>query len=209
MSDGFAGRTDFGAVEAAVRAALRRHGRERLGDLDPRIPPDIEQQLVPAAVLVLLERVPGYAMVFTKRTTSVDHHKGEVSFPGGMADPHDADARATALREAQEELGIEPGEVDVLGDIDELVTVTRFQVRPVVGVVDGGYDFRPNPSEVDRVLRVPFAHLRDPGAWFEEDRTWRGSTYRLRSLRFDADVIWGATSRMLQNFLAIVPPDVL
>ncbi len=200
---------DHAAVEARVRDALARRSRDRLGDFDARVPDDVEQQLVPAAVLVLLERVPGYAVILTKRTTTVDHHKGEVSFAGGMSDPEDADARATALREAEEELGIDPRAVTVLGELDQLFTVTRFQVTPIVAAIDAGYPYRPSPAEVDRVLHVPLPHLRDPAAWFEEDRSWRGSSYRLRSLRWQDDVIWGATSRMLQNFLAAIPADIL
>ena len=201
---------DFAAAEARVRARLLgRRDHERLGDLDPRVPDDVESQLVRAAVLVLLERVPGWSVVLTKRTTTVDHHKGEVSFAGGMRDPEDADATATALREAQEEIGVDPAAVTVLGELDQLYTVTRFQVTPIVAAIDAGYAYRPNPSEVDRVLQVPLPLLRDANAWFEEERTWRGGTYRLRSLRFNDDVIWGATARMLQNFLTLVPPDIL
>jgi 8-oxo-dGTP pyrophosphatase MutT (NUDIX family) len=158
---------------------------------------------------VLLERGSGYRMVFTKRTEQVETHKGEVSFAGGMCDPSDADARATALREAHEELGIESRDVGVLGELDPLVTVTGFRVTPVVGVIDAGYAYRPNPSEVERVLRVPMSHLREPAHWFDDVRAWRGQLHRLRSCRYGEDVIWGATSRMLQNFLAVVPTDLL
>jgi 8-oxo-dGTP pyrophosphatase MutT (NUDIX family) len=192
-----------------VRAALGQRTRARLGDLDARVPDDIEQQLTPAAVLVLLERVPGYAVILTKRTTTVDHHKGEVSFAGGMCDPGDTDMWATALREAEEELGVAPADVTVLGELDQLFTVTRFQVTPIVAAIDAGYPLRPNAAEVDRVLHVPLAHLRDPAAWFEEERSWRGSSYRLRSLRWQDDIVWGATARMLQNFLAAIPGDLL
>jgi len=201
--------TDHAAVEARVRDVLARRSRDRLGDLEARVPDDVELQLVPAAVLVLLERVPEYSIILTKRTTTVDHHKGEVSFAGGMCDPGDADVLATALREAQEELGIDPRAVTLLGELDQLFTVTRFQVTPIVAAIDAGYPYRPSPAEVDRVLHVPLPHLRDPSAWFEEERSWRGSSYRLRSLRWQDDVVWGATARMLQNFLAAIPADVL
>jgi 8-oxo-dGTP pyrophosphatase MutT (NUDIX family) len=161
---------------------------------------------MPAAVLILLERgTAGYRVVFTKRTQHVETHKGEVSFAGGMRDPGDPDARATALREAHEEIGVDPADVTVLGQLGELVTVTGFLVTLVVGVVDADYAYRLNPTEVERVLLVPMSHLRNTDSWFEDVRTWRGETHHLRSCRFGDDIIWGATSRMLQSFLATVP----
>jgi len=197
------------AAEARLAEILATHTPVLQGDLDPRPIPELGRPVADAAVLVLLERGNGYRMVFTKRTEQVETHKGEVSFAGGMRDPQDADARATALREAHEELGLEPRAVTLLGELDPLVTVTGFRITPVVGAVDAGIVYRPNPSEVDRVLQVPMAHLRDPAQWFDDVRAWRGQLHRLRSCRFGDDVIWGATSRMLQNFLAVVPPDLL
>src|SRR5215470_15312466 len=102
-----------GDVEAALRALLAGRAPGQHGDLDPRfVRPD---ELRPAAVLVLLERGAAWRVVLTKRTMQVDHHKGEVSFAGGMCDASDADAEATALREAHEELGLDPARVDVVG----------------------------------------------------------------------------------------------
>ena len=202
-------RADLSAEERLKALLGGQQQTETLLDLDERRRhdgPSAELRL--ASVLVLLERVPGWSVVFTKRTQSVEHHKGEISFVGGMGDPGDAGAASTALREAHEELGIEPAAVTVLGQLPNLVTVTNFLVTPVVGALDSGYDYRPNPGEVERVLRVPLPYLRDPAHWFEEDRHWNGRTYRLRSCRYGQDVIWGATSRMLQSFLAVLPPDL-
>jgi 8-oxo-dGTP pyrophosphatase MutT (NUDIX family) len=202
---------DFQRVEARVR--------EILGARVPGWARDLDEErarvyagagdLRPAAVAVLLERVPGYNLILTKRTEDVEHHKGEISLAGGMADPGDPDAEATALREVQEELGVDPQAVRVLGRLDRLVTVTGFQVTPVVAAIAAGHVFRPHPAEVERVLRVPLAALRDPASWFEDIRAWEGRTYRLRSCRWGDDIIWGATSRIVQNFLAAIPPDVL
>jgi 8-oxo-dGTP pyrophosphatase MutT (NUDIX family) len=196
--------------ETSLAALLAARPRGLVGDFEPRLAPAAGIDLVPAAVLVLLERgVDGYRVVFTKRTQLVDTHKGEVSFAGGMRDPEDADDIATALREAEEEIGVRRTDVTVLGDLDPLVTVTGFRVTPVVGAVDPDYIYTANPVEVERVMRVPMAHLRDPSTWFEDLRTWRGEVHRLRSCRYGDDIIWGATSRMLQSFLAAVPPDLL
>jgi 8-oxo-dGTP pyrophosphatase MutT (NUDIX family) len=204
-------RTDFQNVESRVREILAQRRRGRLGDLDPdprRSQPDADQ-LVGAAVAVLLERAPGYNVVLTQRTECVEHHKGEISLAGGAQDPDDGDVVATALRETYEEIGIEPQHVSVLGSLDELVTVTRFRVTPVVCAVDAGLEYRPHAPEVERILRIPVHVLRSPGSWFEDVRTWRGKTYRLRSCRYGTDIVWGATSRILQNLLDTIPADVL
>jgi 8-oxo-dGTP pyrophosphatase MutT (NUDIX family) len=177
--------------------------------MDPRRPRPRAGELVPAAVALLLERTPGYRVVLTKRTERVEHHKGEISLAGGIQDPGDVDLVATALREVQEEIAIDPEHVTVLGRLDDLVTVTGFVVTPIVAAIDSEEPMRPHESEVERILRVPLAILRDPDSWFEDIRTWRGETYRLRSCRYVDDVIWGATSRILQHFLNVIPPEVL
>ena len=202
-------RTDFSAVEARVRAILQRRQRVWLGDLEPRQSSQASERLVPAAVAVLLERTPGYNVVLTKRTDSVEHHKGEISLAGGAQDPEDDDVVATALRETHEEIGVHPSHVSVLGSLDGLVTVTGFRVEPVVCAVDAGLEYRPQAREVERILSIPIHVLRAPESWFEDERTWRGKTYRLRSCRHGNDVVWGATSRILQNLLDAIPPDIL
>ncbi len=196
-------------VEASLRALLQARTPGCLGDLDPRGPAGVGAPLRPAAVAVLLERAPGYNVILPKRTQSDEHHTGEISLAGGMQDPEDASAEATALRELHEEIGVPPTAVTLLGRLDELVTVTGFLVTPVVCAIDAGHALAPHPAEVERVLHVPMHVLRDPARWFEDLRTWRGQTYRLRSCRFGDDIVWGATSRIQQHFLAIVPPDLL
>ena len=195
-------------VEERLRRVLAEREPARLGDLDPRVA-KAAGSLRPAAVALLLERTPGYSVILTKRTQLVEHHKGEISLAGGMRDAVDADLEATALRELHEEIGVLPEAVTVLGRLDEVATVTGFLVTPVVCVVEPEQRLQLHAAEVERVLHVPLAVLRDPTAWFDDFRTWRGETYRLRSCRFGDDVIWGATSRILQHFLAVVPADVL
>ena len=202
-------RTDFKRVEERLRERLAQRPRARLGDLEERRPLSDSESLMPAAVAVLLERVPGYNMILTKRTESLEHHKGEISLAGGARDPEDADLTATALREAQEEIGLDPDKVTVLGVLDELVTVTRFRVTPVVCAVDAGLEYRLHAPEVERLLKIPMRVLRAPSYWFDDVRTWRGKTYRLRSCRYGDDIVWGATSRILQNFLKIADSEVL
>ena len=111
-------------------------------------------------------------VVFTRRTETVDSHKGQVSFPGGRSDPHDADRVATALREAHEEIGLAPGDVQVIGTLDELLTVSQYRVTPIVGLIPWPYPFRLSPGEVAEVFDVPFAWLADP---VNVEEQWRPS----------------------------------
>jgi hypothetical protein len=96
----------------------------------------------------------------------------------------------------------------VLGELDDLVTVTGFRVTPVVAAVGPQPVYRPSAAEVERILSVPVAHLYDAANWFDDVRVWRGERRVLRSCRYGDDVIWGATSRILQGFLALVPAPV-
>ena len=118
--------------------------------------------LRPAAVLILLYDKSGEPHVLlNKRSQLVEHHKGEISFPGGGRDPEDADFLATALRETHEEMGVEPGDVSVIGELDDVVTRTDFCVRVYVGTIPYPYPFKPLPREVAEVLEVPMSSLMD------------------------------------------------
>ena len=119
--------------------------------------------LAPAAVLVLIYPKDGEPYVlFTKRTEKVEHHKGEVSFPGGARDSGDAGLLDTALRETEEELGIAPDDVTILEELDDTPTGTGFVIRPFVGVIEREYSILPNPAEIDRVIDVPLRALMCP-----------------------------------------------
>jgi 8-oxo-dGTP pyrophosphatase MutT (NUDIX family) len=156
----------------------------------------------PAAVLVPLIDWDGeWHLLFTRRTDLVDHHKGQVSFPGGATDPGDASAEHTALREAEEEIGLGSAEVRVLGHMGEYLTVTNFRVTPVVGVIPWPYCFKIHTLEVGRVFTIPLAWLRDPTnrQEFTRQETGRGVvTY----LPYDGELLWGATARMTVSFLS-------
>lgn len=115
----------------------------------------------PAAVLVPLVRIPagsggpGWHILYTRRTHLVQHHKGQVSFPGGRSDPGDASPEATALREVHEEIGLHPSDVRLLGRMEDFMTISNFRVTPVVGTIPWPYPFTLNPQEVSRVFTVP------------------------------------------------------
>lgn len=154
-------------------------------------------------------------VVFMRRTETVAHHKGQISFPGGSRDPEDADIVATALREAQEELGIDPQMVQVLGVMpDFYARVSNFIITPVIGrlkpeVAEGELVFRPNADEVAEVIEVPLRALRDPAIFHTEDRTRNGIAYNLHFYTYGPYEIWGATGRIITEFLRSTEYQVL
>jgi len=162
--------------------------------------------LPPAGVLLILhERPSGPHIIFQKRTDSVRDHKGQISFPGGAMDPGDRSVLHTALRETHEEIGVEPDHVEVLGQLDDMVTVSNFLVTPHVGWLDRyPYEWRFSHHEVAYLLEVPLAHLRDPKNLIPDRRVINGKEYTFQSYQFGDDLIWGATARMLGNFLDIL-----
>lgn len=156
-----------------------------------------------AAVLLLVyERGGEPHVVFQRRTETVEHHKGQISLPGGAVDPGDAGHAAAALRETHEEIGVHPGDVRLLGRLDDMITVvTNYRIRPFVGWFEGSYGFRHSEREVAYLLEVPLAHLADPGTLVADVRVIGGREVVLPSYRFGDDLIWGATARVLTNFL--------
>jgi 8-oxo-dGTP pyrophosphatase MutT (NUDIX family) len=177
----------------AARAAAKAHAVRRME-------PEARQK---ASVLIpLIERDGEPHVVFTVRSFDVEHHKGEISFPGGAMDTDDADLRATALRESQEECGIDPSHVEILGEISHHVTRTGFHITPYVGIVNRApYAYAANPSEVAEILEVPLSHLLDLRNT-EERRVQRdGREIRMRSYRWGEHLIFGATAMMLRSFL--------
>lgn len=183
---------------------MRDATRSILAGYEPRLHDDAT--LVPAAVMLLLyERDGEEHLLFQVRSQHVEHHKGEISLPGGARDPEDASLLHTALREVYEEIGVHPDHVEVFGRLDDVATRTRFVMSPYVGAitVPGRYDFRPATLEVDELLEVPLSHLLSPVA-VEETIDALG---RLgRSFRFGDHLIYGATARVIDSFLALLAP---
>ncbi|PTL81290.1 CoA pyrophosphatase [Vitiosangium sp. GDMCC 1.1324] len=157
-----------------------------------------------ASVLVpLLVREGSPYILFTKRPTTLRHHAGQYSFPGGSRDPEDVTPLHTALRETREELGIDVSGVRVLGALDEVPTLTEFRIQPFVGVIPQGLEYRPNPDEVEFVLEVPLSHLLDPTIRRTERRSVRGVEYDVDFYTYGSHVIWGATGRILRDLLRL------
>ena len=177
-----------------IRTSLKLHKRVRL-------PPGP----IPAAVLIPLFLKEGaYHILFTKRSESLNHHGGEISFPGGVSHPEDGDTIRTALRETSEEVGIEPEEVEVLGAIDDFLSIHNYLVTPYVGFVARSGGFLPNPGEIDRIIEVPLSFLLRPGIFEVREWTWQGRTFPLFFVAYGGDTIWGLTAGMLKRFLDIV-----
>jgi 8-oxo-dGTP pyrophosphatase MutT (NUDIX family) len=156
-----------------------------------------------AAVLVPLFLADGRVHVLlTKRTETVEHHKGQVSLPGGSSDAGDADAVATALRETEEELGIPPHRVRILGVLDDVPTfVSGFVVTPVVGVIPHPLDLRISADEISEILIVPLDVFMDPTRVRIEERERDGERITLFFYRHEGQEIWGATARILKGFV--------
>ncbi len=166
-----------------------------------------EPGAVPAAVLVPLYMKEGEAHVLlTERTHHVEHHKGQISFPGGARDPQDPDLLVTALRESYEETGICPEDVEVIGRLDDVLTITNFLVTPFVGVLktESGYPFRPHPREVASLLEVPLLHLLDWRNMELELRQWKGTPVLVPAFSWNGRRIWGATARILKQLLDLL-----
>ena len=153
--------------------------------------------LIPAAVLIPIVTRPEPAVLFTQRSAGLKHHGGQVSFPGGAADPTDASLTATALRELEEETGIDPDFVTVAGFLETYETVTHFAVLPVVGLVAEGFTLTLDAREVESVFEVPLAFLIDPANCTEERVEWQGRPRRFYAFTYEGHYIWGATSAML------------
>ncbi len=160
----------------------------------------------PSAVLIpLYEKDGEYHVLLTKRTEDLEYHKGQICFPGGS--PHDGDGglRETALREAREEVGIRPEDVEVLGELDSTGTLTsNFLITPFVGVIPYPYEFKVNRHEIDELVEVPLSALVGEGNYWEETRSFDGVTGKASFFRYQDKVIWGATARILKQLVDLV-----
>ena len=157
-----------------------------------------------AAVLLGIVLRDEPTVLLTQRTAHLSTHSGQIAFAGGKCDPHDANAAATALREAHEEVGLEAQHVEVIGHLPEYVTGSAFYVTPVVGLISPQMQLVPNPHEVDRAFEVPLAFLMNPSNHHWHVHEFQGVQRRWLSMPYetqgDVHFIWGATAGMLRNF---------
>jgi 8-oxo-dGTP pyrophosphatase MutT (NUDIX family) len=164
---------------------------------EPVEPPEGRRRA--AVLLPLFVRDGELRVLLTRRTDTVEHHRGQISFPGGVEEEDDESPWATAVRETEEELGIAPGDVRLLGALTPLVTVTEFFVEPFVGAIPYPHVLRPAAAEIAEVIDVPIATLLDPKAL--ERRLLPGREEPTLFYHHGLHVIWGATARMLKELL--------
>lgn len=173
------------------RAALAREGSFKAGR---------GNELTPAAVLIpLIIYENELKILLTQRTAHLHDHPGQISFPGGRSDSEDISAVDTALREAEEEIGLPSDRVEVLGSLPHYLTITGYQVTPVVSLVVAGHAYEPDEFEVADIFEVPMAYLMNPH--HHEQRMWQSPQgyRRFYAIPFENKFIWGATAGMLRN----------
>ena len=187
--------------------------RSKLQESDPlqaetdgyaEIPFHADTQLKCAAVLVPLVCFQDeWHILYTRRTDKVESHKGQVSFPGGACDEGETTPEQTALREADEEIGIRPSDVQVIGRLSRMITISKFRVSPVVGIVPFPYAFKTAGVEVARVFTIPLLWLADRNNYWEFSLP--GSSRSVIAYHpYDGELLWGATARMTVDFMKIL-----
>jgi 8-oxo-dGTP pyrophosphatase MutT (NUDIX family) len=195
--------------EISRRLALALISAEQSAELEfPSLPQFAAGEPIPAAVLIPLLRSDGeWRLLFTRRNAALPEHSGQVSFPGGRADPGDISPVQTALRETQEEIGLHPNDVRILGQMRPYRTVTNYRVTPVVGIIPWPYPLRPAQDEVSRIFTIPLS-------WLAEEANYE---VRLRELPqphdpvrviyykpYDGEILWGASARMTINLIQLL-----
>jgi 8-oxo-dGTP pyrophosphatase MutT (NUDIX family) len=182
-----------------LRAALEGCAPSSDFDLNPEVRPK-PRELRPAAVLMpFTQSAGGPKLILTKRASGLKHHPGQIAFPGGKIDEGDAGPVDAALREAEEEIALPRGVVEVLGTMAPHETVTGFTVTPVLAWVRDTFDPIPEAGEVEEVFTVPFDHVTDPTRFVVESRFFRGVQRYYYTVPYGPYYIWGATARMLRT----------
>jgi 8-oxo-dGTP pyrophosphatase MutT (NUDIX family) len=187
-------------IAAAERDPAARIPGSLRHDHQPKTDPRIPDPIAPAAVLVaIIEREHGMSVLLTRRTDKLARHAGQISFPGGRADPEDDTPVKTALREAREEVGLAEDHVEIAGRLDNYLVGTGYRVTPVVGLVSGAPEFSQDMHEVAEIFEVPLAHVLDPANYRRDEVVVKGFHRKFHVLDYQDYFIWGATAAMLVN----------
>ena len=185
-------------LKQQIRATLAQHSKNVAS----------EETFTPSAVLIPIFHKNGEPhLLLTLRTETVASHKGQISFPGGTREKGDRDLLATALRETFEEVGIRPDDVEVLGELDDLLAVTNFVVTPFVGVFPYPYDFRVSYDEIAELIEIPLSFFIDPRNRRAEERLYRGRNATVYFYDYGKYTVWGVTARILKGFVDLCIPS--
>ncbi|MDT8857636.1 CoA pyrophosphatase [Paracoccaceae bacterium Fryx2] len=194
-------------TEALTRALARPAEQSSDFDLNPgQVLPEGRVLRAAAVLVAVWDRPAGPQIILTKRSSRLAHHPGQIALPGGKIDAGDTGPEAAALREAEEEIGLPRGLVQVMGRLPAHETVTGFSVMPILGRVADDFAFRAEAGEVAEVFAVPLAHLADPARYRVERRRWRGEWRRYYAVPFGPYYIWGATARILRGLAERMGP---
>jgi 8-oxo-dGTP pyrophosphatase MutT (NUDIX family) len=202
---GFRARARRGLDAAPSQAIFDPRSGQALGPSDWDLNPEFMGDLAvmpparPAAVLVPVMLRPALTVLLTQRSHELQHHAGQISFPGGRVDPGDSSALDAALREAWEEIGLPAAHVEPLGYLDSYRTGSGFQIVPVVGLVRPGFTLALDAGEVSDAFEVPLEFLMDPANHRKDSREWRGRRRFSYAMPYRERYIWGATAGMLKN----------
>jgi len=182
-------------MKVSLRQALSRRQKQHI----------VDTSRVPSAVLLPIYYKQGqYYILFTKRTETVKEHRGQISFPGGAYQEEDGTLINTALRESAEEIGLRADEVEVLGELDDIVTSTsNYIISPFVGLIPWPYQLKVNGDEAEEIIEVPISALLDRDNLSKKTEIVDGKTETLYFYHYQGRVIWGATARILAQFLDI------
>ncbi|MCC0039669.1 MAG: CoA pyrophosphatase [Brucellaceae bacterium] len=170
---------------------------------DHRLNPALHDMIVrdglrDAAVMIAVVDHPGDAtLLLTQRTVHLRNHSGQIAFPGGRIDPEDATPEDAALRETEEEVGLDPSLIDIIGRMPDYVTGSGYRIAPVLGVVTPGFDLTINPDEVDAAFEVPLRFLMDPANHRRESRLWNEQERFFYTMPYGDRYIWGVTAGII------------
>ena len=191
--------------QRSAGAGSRGVARPNRGDHDLNPGTGPADRLTPAAVLVpIVDRAAGMTVLMTRRTDHLASHAGQISFPGGHVEPGDGSPEEAALRETEEEIGLARDRVHILGRLDAYLTVTGFEITPVVGVVKTPFELDPDPHEVAEVFEVPLGFLLDPANHQRHSRRFDGEQRFFYAMPYDDYYIWGATAGMVVNLYELL-----
>ena len=198
------GRRGFGGTADPFESAEFRRVLRGDYDLNPGMTPP-STALRPAAVLVpLVDRVQGMSVLLTQRTAHLSAHAGQISFPGGRIEEHDTDEVAAALRETEEEVGLMPDRISVVGRLDNYVTGTGFEIAPIVGIVAPPFALAIDPFEVAEAFEVPLGFILDRRNHRRVERESAGQRRAFFVLPYEGRNIWGATAGILVNLAEVL-----